>query len=761
MTAADPVPGLPGWLAGYRLDDDALAVLANRGLVRRAAKEAVRIELDSATDTAVELRYVGTPPAQVRLLPGGPRQASCGCPVAGVCVHIVAACVWARESSPVEPVATQSPPGATPPQSVEPVQTPPPSVATPPRSGETQPPSVEPAQTQPPSVEVVETPGASPVATPPSSVKSPSETGFDKLNQPGVESFDQRGQQGPATPHDVEVQLLALPPAAVNRSAGIAAVRKVAAGVEPTPTTISPRPGSLRISWPGSPDIVAVPDGGFAGMLVAGRHSDTAERAWRLEALVRLFAVHGRPWTWPDKVNSTDVVHPGQREAMTQARDTIEALLQAGLSRVSPDGVQRLTAAAQRARLEALPLLATLLTQATGRAKALAGRADDTSERQLLDALARAWTLAIALLGSAPPLPPQLLGGQLRAGRGTGETAETGVLLPLAVRWWTAPSGARGLTVMLWDTEHHRVETASTGRAAGTDPSFTRSWDAPLLWGVSAQTLAGGLFTLHHAERRDDGTLSPTTRTRATPGERFSTAAVDLEQLADAIRGSARTAAATGFLPPPASLRLVLPRRLRGVAEPELDEVNQELRWPITDRSGGRHLARVPAIGAEQAVIGWLLRDSQQVAAVVLDDKDRPLSVFIVENGRLRLIAPSLTPPPSPPPGQQTRRGWLARRQPKDQRPRAHIAEQERPAPPLAQLTEAVLDVCEALAATGRPALSNRQRDTLQGRVEQASALGLSSLAAAIEPLLADRVTPAAVLRANLVASRARALADD
>ncbi|MFT4226616.1 hypothetical protein [Micropruina sp.] len=690
--------GLPGWLAGYRLDDDALAVLANRGLVRRAAKEVARIELDSAADTAVELRYVGTPPAQVRLLPGGPRNATCGCPVAGVCVHIVAACVWARESSPVEAAETQ-PPSA--------------------RVADTQPPSARVADTQPPSVELVET---------------PREDGFDKLNQP-----------------DVEAQLLALNPTAVNRAAGIAAVRKVAAGVEPTPTTISLRGGSLYISWPGSPDIVAVPDGGFAGMLVAGSHSDTAERAWRLEALVRLFAAHDRRWTWPDKVDSPDVVHPGQREAMVQARDTIEALLQAGLSRVGADGVQRLTAAAQRARLEALPLLATLLTQATGRANALAGRADDTSERQLLDALARAWTLAVALHGSAPPLPPQLVGG-----RGAGEAADTGVLLPLAVRWWTAPSGARGLTVTLWDTDHHRLETATTGRAAGSDPSFNRSWDAPLLWGVSAQTLAGGLFTLHGAERRDDGTLSSTTRTRATPGDRFAGTAVDLDQLAEAIQGSARAAAATGFLPPPASLRLVLPRRLRGVGEPELDEVSQELVWPLTDRGGVRHLARLPATGSEQDVIGWLLRDAKQIAAVVLDDQDRPLSVFIVEQGHLRLIAPSLTPSE-----RAIRRGWLARRQPKDQRPRAHTGEQQRPDGPLVQLTEAVLDVCEALAATGRPALSNRQRDTLQDRAGQASSLGLSSLAAAIEPLLADRVTPSAVLRATLVATRTRALAGD
>ena len=686
MTAADPVPGLPGWLAGYRLDDDALAVLANRGLVRRAAKEEARIELDSAVDTAVELRYVGTPPAQLRLLPGGPRNATCGCPVAGVCVHIVAGCVWVRENSPVSAAEIDPPPAGA-------------------------------VETQPPSVELVE---------------APREDGFDKLNQP-----------------EVEAQLLALNPTAVNRAAGIAAVRKVAAGVEPTPTTISVRGGSLYISWPGSPDIVAVPDGGFAGMLVAGSHSDTAERAWRLEALVRLFAAHDRPWTWPDKVDSPDVVHPGQREAMAQARDTVELLMQAGLSRVGADGVQRLTAAAQRARLEALPLLATLLTQTRGRAAAIAARDDDTTERQLLDALARAWALAVALDNSAPPLPPQLLGG-----RGSGGAADTGVLLPLALRWWTAPSGARGLTVTLWDTDHHRMETATTGRAAGSDPSFTRSWDAPLLWGVSAQTLAGGLFTLHGAERRDDGTLSPTTRTRATPGERFPATTVELDQLAEVIHGSARNAAATGFLPPPASLRLVLPRRLRGVGEPELDEVNQEIVWPLTDRHGVRHLARMPATGSEQDVIGWLLRDGKQIAAVVLDDKNRPLSVFIVEQRHLRLVAPSLTPPEGEIP-----LGWLARRRPKVQQPRAYTSEQQRPDGPLVQLTAAVLDVCEALAATGRPALSNRQRDTLQDRAGQASALGLSSLAAAIQPLLADRVAPSEVLRATLVATRTWALA--
>jgi len=37
------VTTLPGWLGAYALDDDTLAVLANRGLVRRANKEADRL----------------------------------------------------------------------------------------------------------------------------------------------------------------------------------------------------------------------------------------------------------------------------------------------------------------------------------------------------------------------------------------------------------------------------------------------------------------------------------------------------------------------------------------------------------------------------------------------------------------------------------------------------------------------------------------------------------------------------------------------
>ena len=80
-------------------------------------------------------------------------------------------------------------------------------------------------------------------------------------------------------------ELLALDPSATNRAAGIAAVRRVARVQPSGDTVVEQRPGSVTISWPGSPTIVAVAGGGFAGMVTSGGHSDVAERAWRLAGI--------------------------------------------------------------------------------------------------------------------------------------------------------------------------------------------------------------------------------------------------------------------------------------------------------------------------------------------------------------------------------------------------------------------------------------------------------------------------------------------
>lgn len=95
---------LPSWLANLaRLDDDALVLLGNRGLLRRAGKEATEL-IEADADQV--LIGVGDPAVIVRLVPGGPTASRCPCPVAGMCVHLVAAFLWARrevdlESEPV------------------------------------------------------------------------------------------------------------------------------------------------------------------------------------------------------------------------------------------------------------------------------------------------------------------------------------------------------------------------------------------------------------------------------------------------------------------------------------------------------------------------------------------------------------------------------------------------------------------------------------------------------------------------------------
>ena len=191
------------------------------------------------------------------------------------------------------------------------------------------------------------------------------------------------------------------------------------------------------------------------------------------------------------------------------------------------------------------------------------------------------------------------------------------------------------------------------------------------------------------------------------------------------------------------------------LGRPELDEVNQELVWPITDQAGVRHLTRVDATGIEQDVIGWLLTDGVPINALVLDQGNRPLGLYVTQHGTQRLVSPTLTPTE-----RSVRRGWLDRL-PKPERPRAHVLVEVAPEGAIAHACAAVLDVCEALASTGRPALSVRQRHTLTVRARQASDLGLLSLAEAVDELLAEPLTPAAVLKTTLLAERVRLLCQD
>lgn len=652
---------LPVWLSVIAaLDDDALAALGNRGLVRRAVRLVSEnaVTLVSVTDAEVGLTCDG---AAVKVLPGGPSAVRCSCPVAGVCVHVVAVCVWAREEV-----------------------------------------------------------GAS---------------GDPATSDSGV---------APDAP-DALSDLLSWDPAAVNRAAGVAAVRAVAA--EPLDAAaIETRPGQVIITWPGSPTVIALAGVGFAGMLVEGTHSEVAERTWKLSAVVRAFAAHQRPWPWPDGVGDDRHLQAAQREAAADLAAIIENLVTDGMSQAGRDACDRLTRASQRARLDDLPLLARLATLAAGHLTALAQRSDDTTETQVLSALAQPWTLARTLATGPADPPPALIG---RAARASAE-ATVGTLTPLAGRWWLAPSGAHGFTLHAWDAAAGRLEVATTGRAAGADPSFSRSWDAPILWGASASALCSGRLELSGAERRDDGTLSPTTRTRVLLG---SWDGLDLDELAESVNSAESGLARTAFGSGDERLRIIRPRRTFGLGTIELDEVAQLLIWPVTDVAGRTHRLAMDADEANVRLLTWFVERSSVLAIVAVGD--RPEAAFLPEKTGPRLVSLTLTPLPIRDIGPSWRRRILKL----DQHRRA--VQPIRELDDLQRLCASVGEVVESLAARGSVSLSPRQRETLGRRRREASDLGLSTLAAAIAPLLSDAVTAEALLRVRFVLDRMEALLAD
>lgn len=661
MTASSlPANGLPAWCGVLAvMDDDALAALANRGLVRRAVRLVGEgaVTLAAATADAITLTCDS---ATVRLLPGGPAALRCSCPVAGVCVHVVAACVWARTAIATSEAADSADP----------------TVA-------------EPA-------------------------------------------------------HDAIVEMLGWDSAAVNRSAGIAAVRRVAAQpLTPGQATIEARPGQAVISWPGSPRVIALAGAGFAGMVVEGTHADVTERAWRLGAVVRVFAAHQRPWAWPDGLGADGGLAPAQRDAAAEVAAVIERIVAGGISQADRAGADRLTRAGQRARLDDLPLLARLVAVASGQLNGLAGRSDDAGEAAVFSALAQAWALGRALVDNPNP-PPALFG---RSGPAE-QTDGPETLVPLAARWWRSPTGARGFTLHAWDPDASRLETATTGRAAGTDPTFVRSWESPLLWGASAAALCSGPLRLTGAEHREDGTLSPTTRTRVSTGTGWG--GLDLNALAESVNASETGLSRVVFGSGSDRVRIIRPRRSYGLGAIELDEVAQLLVWPVTDLAGRTHRLALDADEANVRLLTWLVELSSVLAIVAIGD--RPEAAFLPDKPSPRLVSLSLTPLPIRAIGPSWRRRLL-----KLDEHRRSVAPLREP-DDLQRLCRAVGDVAEAVAARGRPDLPARERETLERRSRQAIDLGLHTLGAAITPLLAGAVEAQALLTLRFVLDRLEAL---
>ena len=573
------------------LDDVALIALGNRGLLRRGRAElaAGRVEpvngptapeAVSQPVPGVVTIGVGRPPVPVTLTAAGPQDARCPCPVAGICLHVLAACLWMREAVNRGGTAEDS-----------------------------------------------------------SAVNATTGPTASQAQPTGTRLSEAPAHEGGSDP--VLDEVLAWEPVDVEKSLGAEARRRAQAslaGIAPgrlaAATDVTSAPGRLSITWPDAPEIVVIAGLGPRGMIVSGRHSSVANAAWCLQAVIRLFARAGRPWPWPDEKAT---LGDRKRDVVSTVATVIETVLSAGISHAGPRSATDLERLAQVSRLEELPRLSRLLTSAAWRLRALAERDDAVDEAAVLSALAAAWSLTQALTAVTGPPTPALIGSA------DTETAETGLLLPLGATWWTSPSGGRGLTIRLWDLDNGRPEAVTTGRAAGVDAAFRYSEDAILLWGTSVRNILSGPLRLTGAARRPDGALAPSSHTAVTrrSGE-ASYDDVDLAAVADRLQGIGFGPEAARFEAPVPRVRLIMVGQ-DGLGPIDIDEVHQHYLWSVTSTDGHRHLLTMEVGGREMQMVSDALSRKLQIQAVTVEG-DCPAGVFVCEHDRLSLLAATFPP---------------------------------------------------------------------------------------------------------------------
>lgn len=671
------------WAAPYAgLDDDALKALGNPGLLRRARKDTVTEVSHDAKGAVLDVSGV-----TVRVDGRGPAAVSCDCPTAGVCQHVLTACLWAIEVAPDAPAPGTGQSGSG-------------------QSGTAQPGSDQPGSDQPGSTSVV----AQSVPRSAGATAEPGGTGPDG-GAPGVPG--------------------------------------VSAGY-------------------GAPDAGAVADSGAGSSSRRGPSPAVLKR---------------------------------RREALAEVRDVVGRLMSGGLSHLGSDDAESLTALAGRVRVAGFDQVAPervgnvrfdgLIRVAGGLVAGLAGRDDAVTESDLLDVLAEIWAMCEVLDRAAAPSGGGTAAGRAtgsgqgssasgnsatssgksakRSGKGTDDEADLARWIPLGARWWTSQSGSRGLAYLGWDAETEagapavadagQVRQVVTGRPSGSDPRFQRSWTSPLLWNRSLSTLCEGAFALSKVRTKPDGGLGAggTPVLQRLEGDGFELD--ELRTIAERTGAGVQPRDVVGFGRRPANVRLVL---VRDVGEVGIDEVRQELTLSVVTSDGDTRLLRLPVTG-EQAVQTLLSVRSKLVAVTIerREERDEPVGLFVRDNkGAIRLVSPTITPAWS----LETSYWDFWRRRLRKLRAQASSAKAVRPAPvppaPVRRVTLLLGDVLLGAAATGRPALTTRQRSDVEQARILARDLGLATLERTAQGLLAGDLTPPAVLHAAFVVGRARAVAD-
>jgi hypothetical protein len=631
-----------------RYDDEAFAVLGNRGLLRRAYKdlETHPVAINAQSDAVI----VAIAGQHVRFDARGPALAQCDCPAAGVCQHVLAAAIALKRSGEttsdmgIDPAAASV--SAT--MSSPALRTVDPTVPSD-------------ASTAPPASESV--PAASADNTVDTAKENAERVAMHASPQPAPPDAIQT-QNDDAWLAPLHAALLAIDAATLRKHAGKAGYRWAWQFVQ----DLDPEQGlslggerHVRIAF-AHPRIGFRYMGGGLDALIADAQPSQIEK-YRVAAVLayqRAFGVAiAAPESSAKERNAAldlgkdhalaDTSEAARNDARARLRARVRQLLleciELGLSHLSPAIQQRFSTLAVWAQGADYYRLALMLRRLADHVEWLNERAGGADEHRLCDEIALTYGLIAALDAAAArgAAPVHLVG---RA-RNRYEEAARLELLGLGAHAWRTPSGYVGLTMLFWSPTEQAFFSCTDARPEqqrGFDPIARYRAAGPWAGLGAPQQATGRRVVLDGAQLSAQGRLSGSDATHATvqtlaPESSFAAQLPTCARWADLAQ--ARVEAKRSLLAEAQPMRdwtVLQPARY---GDPRFDAARQTLVWPLYDADGDRLALELAysaqtehAIGRIEAAAAAGLPPGTRVVARMRSDGEavaEPLSLVYPE----------------------------------------------------------------------------------------------------------------------------------
>ncbi|NUF49778.1 hypothetical protein [Gilliamella sp. ESL0250] len=519
-------------------DQEALALYANIGLVRRARKdiEANKVTLvEKNNEDYLEFEADGQ---QVRLSAQGIQAASCNCPALGHCKHIISAVLWLQSNASLLDPITDS-------NNID----------------------------DDDQIKLLDQ-------------SNDSHNSDNKISTKQLETIRPLA--------NVLTELLSLDASKLLKKASktnmFTAYQLVCDWQKNPLVTIEYQDSQIRIIVPESDTpIIYMAGTGFDGMISA--FPTKQKMAVHLAVIAYLFEKNNKIWTWPIEcrqsiTHEVDQLSADEITLIKQIQQHIYTLIKQGLSHVSHSQAEQLQLLNMSARSQGLPRLAAMLRHLCQLVELLAKRHFTVEEQDILLFLGQVKAYTEMLLHHQGEQLFKLRGRIKRQYKTELQALD---LLPLGGRWWQSKTGAIGATFYFWDSEKQQYQETTLARSYKNDINFNRLmvWNSMSIWQTSPYMLMQKAIKLHQPRVSDSGELS----SHGSTGTLQETAWSD-ENYHDfrSKAGFQNWSILSDYLQDnslddsPFNEMLIL--HIANSNKPYIDEIRQNLVWKVLDNDG-------------------------------------------------------------------------------------------------------------------------------------------------------------------------------